>query len=121
MDEELDLLLGTAVNSLAKLEILLYLHQRPGAVTTGEKLAAELQRPRSLIETALEELASLDLVDRFPVGSGRHVMYGTPDDEHSRRLLEALYRRYHRDAESRSALVRRILGREEQAADGGEP
>ncbi len=120
MDEELDLLLGTAINSLAKLEILLYLHQRPGAVTTSEKLAPVLRRPEEEIAAALEELSSLGLVDRFRVGTGRRVMYGTPEDEQSRRMLALLHEHYHRDPETRSALVRRILGQGEQT-DGEHP
>lgn len=108
MDEQLDLLLGTAINSLTKLELLLYLHRRPGAVQTSERLAAELRRPVDSVARAVDELAPLGLVDRFALGTGRHVMYGAPDEEHPKRLLELLYERYHRDAESRSELIRRI-------------
>ena len=108
MDQELDLLLGTTINSLTKLEILLYLRQRPGAVVTGDKLAAALRRPEEVVASAVEDLASLKLVDRFALGTGRHVMYGAPEEEHSRRVLELLHEHYHRDAGSRSALIQRI-------------
>ncbi len=110
MDEELDLLLGTAINNLTKLEILLYLGDRASTVQTSEKLAAELTRPAEATAGALEELAALGLVDRFSLGTGRHVMYGAPEEERVRRILDLLYERYHGNAESRSALIRRITG-----------
>jgi hypothetical protein len=110
VDEELDLLLGTAINSLTKLEILLYLGRRASAVQTGEKLAAELTRPAGATAAALEELAALGLVDRFALGTGRHVMYGAPEEERARRIVALVCERYHGNAESRSQLIRRITG-----------
>lgn len=110
MEEELDLLLGRGINSLVKLEILLYLHQRATAVQTSERLALRLRRPAEEVGSALEELAALGLVDRFALGTGRHMMYGGPEEEHVRRLLDLLCERYHRDAESRAELVRLVTG-----------
>ncbi|HUU54393.1 MAG TPA: hypothetical protein VMY87_05675 [Armatimonadota bacterium] len=108
MDNELDLLLGTAIDSLVKLDLLLYLHARPGIVQKPEDIAGPLRRAGDEIIQALEGLSEAGLIDRFPLGSGRHVVYGPTEDEHVRELIAVIYDRYHRDPESRAQLVRVI-------------
>lgn len=109
MESELDLLLGTAIDSLLKMDILLYLHQRPGSVRSSAEVAVALHQPENHVAAALEALTKTDLVERFPIGRGRNVIYGCPDDTHVHELLRLLYRRYHRDPESRADLVRAAL------------
>lgn len=111
MENELDLLLRTTIDSLVKLEALLYLHARAGAVHTAEELAGTLRRPLDATAAALAELAEVGLVERFALGSGRHVMYGPMEDAHVQEILGRLHSLYHRDPVSRAELVRRVMGR----------
>lgn len=109
MEAELDLLLGTAIDSLSKLEVLLYFHQRAGAVGSPEQVAAALRRPAPEIAAALEQLASDGLLERFPLGTGRHVIFGATEDTHVKQVLDLLYQRYHEGPVSRSQLVQAVL------------
>jgi len=105
VDDELDLLLGTAIDSLTKIDLLLHLHSRPGAVRSAEDIAAQLRRPERQVSSALDELSRAGLADRFPLGTGRHVVYGATEDEHVQEIISLLHQRY-RDPESRVALIR---------------
>jgi hypothetical protein len=109
MESELDLLLGTAIDSLLKLDILLYLHQRPGSVRSSAEIGVAVRQPEAQVAAALDALARTDLVDRFPIGRGRNVIYGCPEDPHIHELLRLLHQRYHRDPQSRAQLVRAAL------------
>jgi len=112
VESELDLLLGTAINSLLKLELLLRLLAAPAEVRAARELAAQLRRPPEEVERALRELAEAGLVDWFALGSGRHVLYGPRDDDHVQELLRLLEARY-RDPATRAHLVRQSMqGRE---------
>jgi len=106
MDNELDILLGSAIDSLVKLDILLYLHARPGAVQKPNDIAQRLRRSEDEVVRALESLAQAHLVDRFSLGTGRHVVYGEAEDAHVRDLIGIIHDRYHRDRESRAQVVR---------------
>ena len=106
MDDELDILLGSAIDSLVKLDILLYLHARPGAVQKPNDIAQRLRRSEDEVVRALESLAQAHLVDRFSLGTGRHVVYGEAEDAHVRDLIGIIHDRYHRDRESRAQVVR---------------
>jgi DNA-binding MarR family transcriptional regulator len=106
MDNEVDILLGSAIDSLVKLDILLYLHARPGAVQKPNDIAERLGRSQDEITRALDGLAQTDLVDRFSLGTGRHVVYGEAEDAHVRHLIGILHDRYHSGGESRAQVVR---------------
>ena len=106
MDNELDILLGSAIDSLVKLDILLYLHARPGAVQKPNDIAERLGRSEDEIARALDGLSQAHLVDRFSLGTGRHVVYGEAEEAHVRHLIGMLHDRYHRDRESRAQVVR---------------
>jgi len=106
MDNEVDILLGSAIDSLVKLDILLYLHARPGAVQKPNDIAERLGRSQDEITRALDGLARTDLVDRFSLGTGRHVVYGEAEDAHVRHLIGILHDRYHSGGESRAQVVR---------------
>lgn len=109
MDTELDLLLGTAINSLVKLEIVLFLHSRPGAALSSDQISARLRRSVSEVTSALDELSQSELIDRFALGTGKHVIYGAAEDEHVAALLALLHQRYHGDPDARSRIVRQAL------------
>ena len=111
MDSELNLLLGTAIDSLVKLELLLYLHARPGVLQSADDIAARLRRPSPEVGRGLDELASTGLVDRFAIGTGRYVMYGPTEDDHAQRVIALLHERYQRNPESRANLVRNAVQR----------
>lgn len=106
MDSELDLLLGTAIDSLVKLDILLYLHARPGAVQKPNDIAERLGRSQDEIARALDGLSQAHLVDRFSLGTGRHVVYGEAEEAHVRHLIGILHDRYCSGGESRAQVVR---------------
>ena len=114
MENELDLLLRTVIDSLVKLEALLYLHTRSGAVHTAEELAGTLRRPLDATADALAELAEVGLIERFPLGTGRHVIYGPMEDAHVQDILTRLHALYHKDPVSRAELVRRVMGQDER-------
>ncbi|UCC68053.1 MAG: hypothetical protein JSV79_13245 [Armatimonadota bacterium] len=109
MESELDLLLGTAINSLVKLEAALFLHSRPGSALAPHDISVHLRRPVSEVTAALDELSQSQLIERFPFGTGRHVVYGPTEDSHVGALLDLLYERYNGDSESRSRVVRQTL------------
>jgi hypothetical protein len=109
METELDLLLGTVIDNLPKLEALLYLHSHPGGAQSADDIAAALHRPVPQVKSALEDLSRSELIERFSFGSGKHAVYGTTEDPHVRALLGLLHDRCHRDPEARSRLVRQVL------------
>jgi hypothetical protein len=115
MQSEIDLLLGSAVDSLVKLELLLYMHERPGAAQSVEEIASHMQRETGEVGTALKQLSDAGLVERFALGSGRHVVYGAPEDAHVRELLGLLHDQYHSDQGTRSRIVQDTLHRGGQA------
>jgi len=106
MDNELDILLGTAIDSLVKLDILLYLHARPGAVQKPNDIAERLGRSEDEIARALDGLSQAHLVDRFSLGTGRHVVYGEAEEAYVRHLIGILHDRYRGGGESRAQVVR---------------
>jgi DNA-binding MarR family transcriptional regulator len=105
VDNELDLLLGTAIDSLLKLDVLLYLQSRPGSVQSSQDIAAQVRRPPYQVSASLDELSQAGLVDRFALGTGRHVLYGPTEDEHVQEIIDLLHERY-RDPETRPRIVR---------------
>jgi hypothetical protein len=109
VDTELDLLLGTAIDSLLKLNLLLDLYARPEAVEAPAALATRLNRPLPQTARALEQLAQAGLIEKFSLGTGRLVLFGAAEEEHIRQLMEALRLRHSGPAEGRVRLVRRIL------------
>ncbi len=109
METELDLLLGTVIDSLPKLEVLLYLHSHPGGAQTADVIATALHRPTPQVKSALEDLSRAELIERFSLGTGKHAVYGTSEDPHVQALLEFLHGRYHGDPETRSRIVRHVL------------
>ncbi len=109
MDSEVDLLVGSAIDSLVKLEILLFFHARPGSVEKPADIAQRLRRREDEVAGALELLSEAGLIERFSLGSGRHVVYGPSDDRHVQEVIGALHERYHRDPGTRANLVRRAL------------
>jgi len=122
VETELDLLLGNVIDSLVKLEALLYLHSRPGSAQSADEISLALHRPAPNVKSALEDLSRVELIERFSLGSGKHVVYGPTEDPHVQALLDLLHERYHRDPETRSRTVRQALhphrGREPQTTGG---
>ena len=109
MDSELDLLLGTVVDSLTKLTLVLTLHEMAGGAESPEEIATKVRESPEAVVRALSELADAGLVERFRLGTGRLTMYGPTEDEHVRALLDLLRARYHGGPRSRGRMVRRIL------------
>ena len=109
METELDLLLGTVIDNLPKLEALLYLHSHPGGAQSADDIAAALHRPAPQVKSALEDLSRAELIERFSFGTGRHAVYGTTEDPHIQALLRLLHDRCQRDPEARSRVVRQVL------------
>lgn len=109
MDHELDLLLGTVIDSLTKLAILLHLQAEPHAVFSAEEVAAATNCREDAARTGLGELGEAGLVERFAVGRGRIVRYGAREDERVQTLLARLAERYAEGGESRAEVARRIV------------
>ena len=109
MENELDLLLRTAIDSLPKLEILIHFIRDSGAVRTAAEIGVHLRRPADEVTKALEELSQAGLIDRFALGTGKHVLYGPRDDNHVRELLQLLYTRYQTPT-GRVQLLREAMG-----------
>ena len=109
MESELDILLGRAIDSLPKLEILVYFLEGGDSVQSPAQVGVQLRRPTKEVAAALEELAHAGLVDRFALGTGRHVLYGARNDTHIRQLLQVLYTRY-QDPSARRQLLQHALG-----------
>jgi hypothetical protein len=109
VDDELDLLLGTAIDDLTKLVLVLELHSLPGSARSPAEIAAKVHQPEEMVTRALSALAAAGLVEQFRLGTGRLSMYGPSDDEHIRSLLGLLTARYHAGPQSRGQVVRRVL------------
>jgi hypothetical protein len=109
VESELDFLLGGAINSLPKLEILVHFQQEGSSVRSPAEIGVRLRRPTGEITTALEELAHAGLVDRFALGTGRHVLYGARNDTYVQQVLQVLYARY-QDPDARRQLLQHALG-----------
>ena len=110
MDSELNLLLGRAINSLTKLELIFYLREQHKGVQPSQEIATSTRRDPAEVVRALEELAHVGLIDRFAIGTGKHVMYGQAEDAHVRDIISLLHDRYHQDGESRAQVRQQILG-----------
>ena len=110
MESELNLLLGRAINSLTKLEMLFYLRGRHKGVQPSKEIATSTRRDPAEVVRALEELAHVGLIDRFAIGTGKHVMYGQAEDAHVRDIISLLHDRYHKDGDSRAQVRQDILG-----------
>ena len=108
MDNELDLLLGTVINDLMKLNLALYLYEEITGAHSPEEIAAQMRRSPETVARALAELAEAGIVERFALGTGRFVMYGPPEDKHIKDLLDLLQRQY-RSEETRAEVVRKVL------------
>jgi predicted transcriptional regulator len=119
MQSEIELLLGSAIDSLAKLELLFYMHQRPGAAQSAEEIASRVQRRAVEVAAALKQLSDVGLVERFALGSGRHVVYGAAEDAHVRELLGLLHDQYHGDSETRARIIQRALRRGQRTPPSG--
>lgn len=111
LQSELDLLLRTAIDSLAKLELLLYLHARPATAERPSEIGARLRRPAAEVESALKELAEAGLIERFALGTGRLAIYGPTEDAHVQELLSLLHEQYHGDPQARARIVRAASSR----------
>jgi DNA-binding transcriptional ArsR family regulator len=109
VDDELDLLLGTAIDDLTKLVLVLDLHGSPGSARSPGEIAARVRQPEEVVTRALTALAAAGLVEQFRLGTGRLSMYGPSDDEHVRSLLDLLQARYHAGPQSRGQVVRQVL------------
>ncbi len=109
MDNELNLLLGRAIDSLAKLMLLFYLDGNRDEVLSPEAVAGRVGRRPEPVAQALKELAEAGLVKRFAVGTGRILLYSASEDAHVQSLIEALRARYEQDEESRAEIVRRVV------------
>lgn len=109
MDRELDLLLGKAIDSLVKLDLLVCLQAHPGLAQAPDEIAGLVRRPSQVVASALAELAELRLVERFPIGRGRLAMYGSAEDPHVKGILELLHAQYQQGGEARAQLVRKTL------------
>jgi DNA-binding MarR family transcriptional regulator len=114
MQNEIELLLGTEIDSLVKLELLLYLHERPGTAQPADELGARLRRDDAEVGAALEQLSAAGLIERFALGSGRHVVYGPSEDAHVQELLGLLHDEYHRGPEARLRLVERAARKDQR-------
>ncbi len=113
MDYELDLLLGTALDSLTKLAILLHLHQQGAAVFSPEALATAMNRRPEGVQEALEQLAEAGMVTRFAVATGRHAMYGAREDERLQALIGRLQACHDEKSEGWAAVVRKVTHTEQ--------
>lgn len=119
MDTELELLLGTAIDSLAKLHLLLYLHHEP-RVLTPEAAARGVGRSPDLVGRALAQLAEAGLVTRFAVGRGRAVLYSASEDTHVQTVVGRLHGYYQESPEHRAEVVRKVLRTDADEAPGQE-
>ena len=109
MDDELDLLLGTVIDDLTKLMLVLDLHRVPGSARSPAEIAVGARVPPEQAATALAHLAAAGLIERFRLGTGRLTMYGPSEDEHIQAILGLLHDRYHSGPEARAHVVRRVL------------
>ncbi len=116
MENELDLLLGTAIDSLPKLEILVSFIRDPEGVRSAGEIGTQLRRPVGEVTAALEDLSQAGLVDRFPLGTGKHVLYGPRNEKHVRELLGILLERY-QDPAGRARILRETLGQSRDGTD----
>ena len=113
MDYELNLLLGTALDSLTKVAVLLRLNRQTEAVFSPEALAVAMHRKPEEVQLALEQLAEAGLVKRFAVATGRYALYSAREDERLRALIGRLQTCHDERGESWAAVVRRVTGSEE--------
>ncbi len=109
MDNELDLLLGTLIDSLAKVMILFHLQDGAAAVLSPEAVAQAIGRRPEPVARALTELAEGGLVQRFAVGTGRIVRYSASEDRHVQSLLKLLRTRWEESTEGRAEVMRKVL------------
>lgn len=109
MEAELDLLLGTVIDSLMKVRLLLDLYHRPEAIESASVIAQRVGSQEPQVRVALEQLTEAGLVERFALGTGRLVVYGTSEDEHVREIMVHLRQRHTGAEEVRGRMVRQVL------------
>ena len=111
MEHELDLVLGTVIDSLAKISMLFFLRERPATAVTPDVIASHVGRQPEHVRYALEQLGEAKFVTRFPVGRGRIVLYGPAEDARILEMIELLYSRYHESDARRAEIMRKVLHR----------
>jgi hypothetical protein len=110
MDEDLAAIMQRGIDSLVKLELLLFFDSNPDLVDTAQAIAARLARDMRDVKFALRALAASDLVNRFELGAGRYVLYSRVESHHTRASIRRLSEVYHGDEQGRIEIIKKLMG-----------
>ena len=120
MTPELRSFVEGAVNSLVKLETVLFFHNNPATADTAEGVALRIYRNIEDVGPAVRELAEEAVLVETTLGSGRYVVYSLGAEEQTRRLIAELSRAYHYNVQDRMEISRLIVQLQRQRRSGRE-
>ena len=118
MTPELRNFVEGAVNSLVKLETVLFFHNNPATADTAEGVALRIYRNIEDVGPAVRELAQEAVLVETTLGNGRYVVYSLGAEEEMQRLIAELSRAYYYNVQDRIEISRLIVELQRQRRSG---
>jgi len=121
MEVKLQAFLDEVIDSLIKLEIVLFFHSNPGTIDTARAIAMRIYRNEEATAAALEQLSAKHVLDRTTLGAGKYELYSLSQDESIRSVIGLLDKRFHSDKDTMLQIIRRFLptGKNPPVPSGG--
>ncbi len=109
MERELQEFLDGVIDSLIKLEIVLFFHSNPGTIDTPQGISMRIYRNCDLTASALRDLGSAGVLDCVTLGAGTYQLYSLTQSKDVLSVIELLDQRYHSDRTAMLDIIRRFL------------
>ncbi|MDD3925683.1 MAG: hypothetical protein PHT33_03385 [bacterium] len=87
-DENVQLFLTETANSLVKLDLIIYFHDKPSSWHSLEEISVFMGRSIEALDSELEELVIKGIIEKNVAGQGRRMIYRYGGDEAVRRTVE---------------------------------
>jgi hypothetical protein len=119
MESELQAFLDDVVDTLVKLEIVLFFNGNPGTMDTSQGIAMRIYRNKELTAQALEDLCSKGVLEALSLRGGTHRLFSLSANTETRRLIRLLDERYHGDRIAMVEIVRRFIPKKTPSVPNG--
>jgi len=93
-DENVQLFLMETANSLVKLDLIIYFHDKPASWHSLEEISVFMGRSIEALDSELEELVIKGIIEKNAAGQGRRMLYCYGGDESVRRTVEGFISSY---------------------------
>lgn len=109
MQDQLQAFLDNVIDSLIKLEIVLFFHGNPGTIDTPQGVAMRIYRNSDVTTKALEELCAKGVLDCAHLGAGKYQLYSLSQDASVLKNISLLDECYHGNRKVMLEIVKRFL------------